>query len=44
MDVLKDNPEKLMILLFPVITLTLFIVGAVLWWLVQAFLQGNLLG
>jgi hypothetical protein len=30
----KDNPEKIMIIFFPLITLSLFIVAAALWWLI----------
>jgi hypothetical protein len=44
MQAMKDNPEKLMLFLFPIITLGLFIVAAVLWWLIQAYNQGNLPG
>lgn len=29
---LKDNPEKAMIIMFPAITFALFIVAAILWW------------
>jgi len=32
---MQDNPERLMILLFPLITLALFVVAALLWWLIQ---------
>jgi hypothetical protein len=32
---LSDNPERLMIFLFPLITLALFLGAAVLWWLIQ---------
>jgi hypothetical protein len=31
---LAQNPERLMIILFPLITLSLFIVAAVLWWII----------
>jgi|GEM_PF-3350880 len=31
---LAENPERVMIILFPLITLTLFIVAAFLWWLI----------
>ena len=32
------NPERVMIILFPLITLSLFIVGAVLWWVITNYL------
>ncbi len=32
---LKNNPERLMIFLFPVMTLTLFGVAAVLYWVLR---------
>ena len=38
---LKDMPKTVMLLLFPLITLSLFIVAAVLWWLIQNIVQGN---
>jgi hypothetical protein len=31
----QENPERVMIVLFPLITLALFVVGAVLWWLIN---------
>lgn len=31
----QSNPERVMIALFPLITLGLFIVAAVLWWVIQ---------
>lgn len=33
------NPERAMIVMFPLISLSLFIVGAILWWLVQFILS-----
>ena len=41
MSFFKENPEKVMIFLFPLITLVLFIVGAILWWLMQNLTQGQ---
>ena len=38
---MKDNPEKVMIFMFPLITLALFAVAAVLWWLIQNVTAGN---
>ena len=32
---LAQNPERVMIFIFPMITLALFIVAAVLWWLIN---------
>ena len=31
---MAQNPERVMIILFPMITLSLFIVAAFLWWLI----------
>lgn len=31
---LSQNPERVMIFIFPMITLALFIVAAVLWWFI----------
>jgi hypothetical protein len=35
---LSDNPERVMIILFPLITLALFVVGAVLWGLINNYI------
>lgn len=35
---LSDNPEKAMIILFPAITLALFLVAAALWSLINQFI------
>jgi hypothetical protein len=34
---LASNPERLMIFLFPLITLGLFLGAAVLWWLINTY-------
>ncbi|WP_373531011.1 hypothetical protein [Vampirovibrio sp.] len=33
------NPERAMIVMFPLISFSLFLVGAILWWLVQLLLS-----
>lgn len=38
---MKDNPEKVMLFFFPLITLGLFVVAALLWWLIQNLVRGN---
>lgn len=35
---LAANPEKAMIIMFPIISLSLFVVGAILWWAIQIIL------
>ncbi len=34
----QANPERIMILMFPLISMGLFVVGAFLWWLAQMLL------
>ena len=34
----QRNPERIMLAMFPLISLGLFVVGAFLWWLVQTVL------
>jgi hypothetical protein len=41
MSFFKENPEKVMIILFPMITLALFVLAAILWWLIQNITQGQ---
>lgn len=36
---LCDNPEKAMIIMFPLISFALFVGGAILWWLAQFILS-----
>lgn len=39
LNFMKQNPERIMIVFFPIITLGLFIVAALLWWMIQNYLQ-----
>lgn len=41
MSFMKQNAERVMFFIFPVVFIGLFVVAAVLWWLVQTFLQGQ---
>ncbi len=34
---MRDNPEKVMLFIFPVVTFGLFVVAIALWWLVQTY-------
>lgn len=34
----KDNPEKIMIVFFPLITLGLFVAAAILWWAIVTYI------
>ncbi len=34
MCIMKDNPEKAMLFLFPLITFSIFLVAILLWWVI----------